>query len=104
MSWGHIVVEAYCIFNGEETLKPNCCKYRPGITGSYCLTYDNSQHVYCPYLGFTNARSSLILTDKNGDAVASEIFYCDEVDEIKWLEVEQKWIKKWKCKLEKEIE
>lgn len=104
MNWGHIVIEAYCSFNEENISPPNCCKYKPGLVGAYCLGYEEKQHVYCPYLGFCKARSSIILANENGEAVASETFCCDEINEQKWLATEQKWIKKWKCKLEKEIE
>lgn len=102
MAWKHLVIECYCLNdnNGNQEI-PSCCKNGIGNVGNHCLDFDEKRHEYCPYLGFKNVRSTVILTDASGNEISFKEFSDDESisDEKKWLEKEQEWLKNWKDKI-----
>ncbi|MGE8033465.1 hypothetical protein [Lysinibacillus sp. NPDC093692] len=106
MSWTHIVLEGYCSFEeneGEEI--PKCCSEKPGILGYHCLQDAVSKNNICPYFSFNSARSTLVLTDKNGKAIEFDSFFGDlDLSEKDWLVQEERWIKKWRKTIKKEKE
>lgn len=95
MEWKHIVIEGTCTFNLSEDKKkiiPECCKNDPGKISSNCLKYASNK--YCPYLGIGTARSSLVLTDKQGEAIIGTCFFDDlELSQQKWEKNEADWLK-----------
>ena len=56
----------------------------------------------CPYLIFGKARSTLALTDRNGEVINATIFWDDlKLSEEEWIMKEEEWIKKSNNILEK---
>ncbi|WP_197259279.1 hypothetical protein [Paenibacillus dendritiformis] len=105
MRWKHVVVEGYCFYeNTGNSLKPHCCKYNPGDVGAHCLSYDETEKKICPYFGFGTARTSLVLTGDDGEAITAAVFNPEKSigDAKEWLRKEKDWINKWKKKVSEE--
>lgn len=115
MSWNHIVIEGYCMYTDEEAhadknindyikmegmIPPKCCMKRPGLVGSYCLKFDDDQDRYSPFLAFGTSRSSVVLTNIEGQKEHSKIFWTsDDLTDEKWIEREKQWIDTWKKRI-----
>ena len=104
MGWKHIVIEGFCSYDREnDSLKASVgCVDNAGTIGLYCLKYNEDSRQICPYFGFGTARSTLILTGKDGEAVKFRSFVLDDgtMREEEWLKNEEKWIKSWRAKLD----
>ncbi|WP_157739689.1 hypothetical protein [Paenibacillus kribbensis] len=105
MGWKHVVVEGYCLFEStDKSLKPHCCKYTPGDIGVHCLSYDEAEKKICPHFGFGTARTSLILTDDDGEVKNAAVFSSEKSigNAKEWLKKEKDWIGKWSKKISEE--
>lgn len=105
MQWKHIVLEGYCVFGmeGDKQEIPKCCKDKPYSIGLHCLNYEEKK--YCPYFAFGTARSSIVVTDKNGDAIGGTCFFPQDafkLSEEQWNVEENKWINKWAERINRE--
>ena len=99
MSWNHIVVEGYCLFDEKKDIqRPACCQGTNGMTGLYCLEYDEQSKWYCPYFAFGKADSTVVLTDGDGKEIAFSAFSSDEniENEEEWVKKQAKWLVAWK--------
>ncbi|MFP4978643.1 hypothetical protein ACE6ED_24770 [Paenibacillus sp. CN-4] len=91
MAWRHIVLEATCLYgDDDEHQNSKCCK---GNIGIQCLSYNEEGNQICPSLVFGKSRTSVIATDKNGNAVDSSAFWTDEkLSPEEWVRREEKWL------------
>ncbi|MFT9368873.1 hypothetical protein [Paenibacillus polymyxa] len=91
MGWKHIILEANCFYeDNEENYDSKCCK---GNIGVHCLTYKQDGHQICPNLVFGKSRTSVIATDKDGNAVDSSTFWTDEkLSPEEWVRREEEWL------------
>jgi hypothetical protein len=105
MGWSHIVLEAYCLFDYSEDKDKKIPSYCISCeVGRHCLNINNKNSQFCPFFGFSPARSTVVLTDIDGDDIACTGFYLedDSIDENEWLKREKKWLRKWKKKIDDE--
>lgn len=94
----HIVIEANCFYdsyeNGNKAV-PKCCKFGTNNISINCLKFNEGENRYCPFLVFGSARTTLVLTEQNGNAVNSGSFWGDlKLSEEEWVRKEKEWIEK----------
>lgn len=91
MGWKHIVLEGNCIYeDSDDNQDTKCCK---GNIGLHCLTYNQDGHQICPNLIFGKSRSSVVATDKDGNAVDYTTFWTDEkLSPDEWTKKEESWL------------
>lgn len=102
MGWKHILVEGHCLFDIDDKLDiPMCFKFKPGYIGRHCLDSENDDLQRCSYFAFGSAKSTVVLTDSNGDAIACEVFWPEKEwsNNEEWNRLENKWIEEWRGKL-----
>ncbi|KAJ50065.1 hypothetical protein CTM_19904, partial [Clostridium tetanomorphum DSM 665] len=94
----HIVMEANCFYDSdkkENESVPKCCKFGPNNISINCLKFNEGENRYCPFLVLGSARTTLVLTEQNGNAVNSDSFWGDlKLSEEDWLRKEKEWIEK----------
>ncbi len=91
MGWKHIVLEANCIYDeNDKNQNSKCCK---GNISIQCLTYNQDGYQICPNLIFGKSRTSIIATDKVGNAIDSSSFWTDEkLSPEEWIKREEAWL------------
>ncbi len=105
MSWSHILVEGYCLFDKKKHKKvPECCINGSNKIGFNCLIYNEEEHRFCPFLGLSKSKSTIALNNIEGKLVTYDTFELEDnfIDEKEWLYKESQWIKYWKKMLNKE--
>lgn len=101
MNWSHLLIEAYCVYDSEVEQNIFCtCKKEPKTVGIHCLTFDGVEGKACPLFSFHKARSTVALTNSEGDVIQFNVFETNTINEDKWREEEQKWINKKRRMLE----
>lgn len=94
----HIAIEANCFYDSdkkENESAPKCCNFGPNNISINCLKFNEGANQYCPFLVFGSARTTLVLTEKNGNAINSHSFWADlKLSEEEWVRREKEWIEK----------
>lgn len=105
MGWKHIVVEGYCFFESnknKENKIPEFCINGPGSLGLQCIAGNEDNNMRCPYFAFGKARSTIIVTDEEGEDFACAGFDVEDaqnLSEEEYLEKEKEWINNWSEKI-----
>ena len=95
MSWSHLLIEGYCLFDKDKDEKiPDCCDNGPDNIGLNCLLKKEYKNSMCPFFGYKKTRSTIAITDGEGHVINFDSFESDDIDENKWIEGETRWIKK----------
>lgn len=98
MGWKHIVLEAFCLLgsNQENEQNPECCKDGPGGLGFHCIQSNDAGKI-CSFFRFGKARSTIVVTNEDGDEVSFQSFSSDDdiENESVWLQKESEWISNW---------
>lgn len=94
----HLIIEANCMYDFEKKNNinvPVCCKHSAGSISINCLGYQEEKRQMCPYLVFGTAKSTLVLTDEEGEAINSVSFWDDlKLSSEEWKMRERAWIRK----------
>lgn len=94
----YLLIEANCVFDYEvesNSNVPKCCKDGIGNVSLNCLNYQKGTNSFCPYLIFGTAKSTLALSEKNGEIINANSFWGDlRLSEEEWNLKEEKWIEK----------
>jgi hypothetical protein len=93
MTWRYLLLEGYCLCENLSDVSLRCHKYSAGKVDIYCL--ENEEHLKCVYFGFIKAKSSIVLTDRDGNEVNFSGFDCDVENEDDWLNEEESWRNFW---------
>lgn len=102
--WKHIIVEGYCLLDiGNDTDIPRDCFGNNREVGFHCLAFGADEHKFCPHFGFTQANSTVVLTDNEGEEIIHCTFEADDVisNEKEWNRRQEEWIENWKNKIAK---
>jgi len=105
MGWKHIVVEGYCFFNSDDNKEnniPKFCINGPDNLGLHCIAGSDDNNARCPYFAFGKARSTIIVTDEEGEDFACAGFDVEDahsLSEKEYLEKEKEWINNWSEKI-----
>ncbi len=92
MGWSHILIEAHCFFDKRNDTLPKCCKYGFGNVSVNCLKYDENKKAYCPFLGFSKARSTKVLSDQEGKIIDFDAFETFDMTEKEYIDLEKRWL------------
>lgn len=93
MNWSHLLIEGYCVFNPEkDKALPSCCTNGAGKISFNCLLHDEEGKRMCPYFGFQKSKSTLALTNNEGNTIAFDSFESNQSDENKWQQEELRWV------------
>lgn len=93
MNWSHILIEGFCLFDTDsDSVVPSCCINGLGNTGINCLLSKETEKSMCPYFGFQEAKSTILLTNNIGVSIEFDSFDSDELDENEWRKKELDWI------------
>jgi len=107
MGWNYAVLEVHCFFpmDEDENSKfgppPPYCKYGIGNSGVHCMVGDNTilnenaqePTVPCPYAGYGQAETTVVLTNGEGECIASDSFWSDETLSVQeWNRRKKEWI------------
>jgi hypothetical protein len=70
--------------------------------GLHCLQSSDKERQFCDFFGWGTAKSSIVLTDSNGEVVTQKSFCTDQnLSEKEWLEQEKCWINQWAERINK---
>ncbi len=93
-----LVLEAKCIyqfFRNEENILPACCILGVGNISFNCLNYEEKIK-FCPYFTYGKVRSTILLTDKEGNTINANSFWADlNLSDKEWEIKESDWIEKY---------
>ncbi len=93
MNWSHVLIEGFCLYNEDKEKKnPSCCINGIGKIGFHCLLFNEKKKAICPFFGFQKSKTTIALTNNEGDVIDYNSFESIELDEKKWREEEKKWL------------
>lgn len=107
VAWKHIVIEGYCFYNSDQNkdrIVPQFCINGPDNLGLHCIAGVEGGNERCPYFAFGQARSTVIVTDENGQDFGCNGFYIEDahsLSEEEYLRNEKEWINTWAKKINK---
>ncbi len=93
MRWNYLMLEMYCSYSEKEFKNVPCCKTNVGSIGAICLS--DGENI-CTYCGFKEARSTVALSNGEGEVIQTKGFSDDnEINEEKWKMRQLEWCEKW---------